>query len=209
MASSYFTDYVNSKDTPRDIGSLTQAARINQGYDYNDIMKGYDSILDNSKSGSSTSNNGFVPLSPTITKYMPVAYSRSAELNNAMAGLNDYASNGGYSASDISDIRERGLSPLRSVYSNAQDNIRRKNVLAGGTASNFGAVNAKMARELGYQLSDQSTKINANIADMLAKNKFSALSAIAPLASHENDLKMKLIVKMLVMSKTMKHKIMT
>lgn len=187
--SSFFTDYVNSQAAPRDIASLTNAARVNQGYDYNNIMKGYDSILDNNTKSSSSSNSGFVPISPTITKYMPVEYKRSNALDSTISGLNDYANSGGYSSQDISDIRERGLSPLRAVYSNAQNDLRRRNVLSGGSASNYGAVTAKMARELGYQLSDQSTKINADIADMLAKNKLSALNSLAPITERENTLK--------------------
>jgi hypothetical protein len=187
-ASTYLTDYLNTGGASRDPASVAQAAKVNQSYDYNDIMKGYDSILNNG-SRSTSSKSGYVPISPTITKYMPTAYSRSSDLDSAISGLNSFASSGGYSSQDVSDIRERGLSPLRSVYSLAKDDVRRKNVLAGGTASNYGAVTAKMARELGYQLSDKSTKINADIADMLAKNKFNALTALTPIVSHENDLK--------------------
>jgi hypothetical protein len=194
MASTFLSDYTSGKGTisgnPTDPNSLAKAAKVNQSYDYNDIMGGYDNILNDVRNKGSQGSNttGFVPISPTFSQYKPVSYNRSAGLDSVVSGLNSYASNGGYSDEDLSAIRERGLSPLRSVYSNAQDNVRRKNVLAGGTASNYGAVTAKMARELGYQLSDQSTKINANIADMLAKNKLSAMQTLAPLMAQENSI---------------------
>lgn len=89
----------------------------------------------------------------------------------AMANLGELASTGGYSEGDKANLRERGLGPIRSIYSSANRDVDRQKAIQGGYSPNYGAVKAKMARDLSTSIGDQVTKVNAGIADSVANNR--------------------------------------
>jgi hypothetical protein len=169
--------------------SAYNAAATTQADDYDKIMGGYDSLLNSAKNRQNQSPLNYTPVSATYQNYQPnFQYNRSSGLNNAITGLEDYAKTGGYSDSDVSNIRERGISPIRSIYANAQDDLRRQKVLSGGYSPNFGAVQAKLARQSSNQISDVTTKVNADIAKMVAEGKLSGFQALSPLVANENTM---------------------
>lgn len=65
--------------------------------DYGSIMKGYGDVAKN--------NN-----------YTPISYTSSGDVSSALGNLKNFSDTGGYSNDDIKNIRERGISPIRSVY---------------------------------------------------------------------------------------------
>lgn len=101
--------------------------------------------------------------------------------------LASLATTGGYSPEDIANIRERGISPIRSIYASAQQNVERNKALQGGYAPNYGAVQAKLAREMSGAIGDQTTKVNADIAQRVAQNKIGLAPTFA--AQEEAPLK--------------------
>lgn len=124
--------------------------------DYSDIMNRYGSFLD---SGGYTPNFGAYP------------------------GYQDFADTGGYTPQNIQDIRARGLAPMRAAYANAQSNLNRNRALQGGYSPNYAAALAKMARELGYGLSDQATNVEAILADAIRQGKLAGLGGMTNIDS--------------------------
>ncbi len=127
---------------------------------------------------------------PTQTQFTPTAagtpstfnpsevhitpYSEGADTTSAIANLKGLADTGGYTAQGQQDIRERGISPIRSVYANAQRGLERSKALGGGYSPNNAAVTAKMAREQSGLVSGAVTDINAGLAQNIAANRLSA-----------------------------------
>lgn len=100
---------------------------------------------------------------------------QGADYDRIMSGYQDFAKTGGYSPDDIQNIRARAVSPLRSIYSSANQDIDRQRSLQGGYSPNYTASKAKMARELGSGIADASTNANAAIAEMQHAGKLQGL----------------------------------
>jgi hypothetical protein len=138
------------------------SAAKTQGNDYSNIMSKYNDLYN--REGSMGTQN------LTATATIPT-YQTSSDYKGAISNLSDLSKTGGYSAADIDNMRARGVSPIRSVYANAQQDLQRQKALQGGYSPNLTAVTAKMAREMGSELSDATTNVNAGIAQD-AHNKF-------------------------------------
>lgn len=115
-------------------------------------------------------------------------YSQSAELTNAIEMIRQLAESGGYSEEDKSNLRARGVSPIRSVYANAQQNLDRSKALQGGYSPGHTAATTKMARELSDKIAGQTTNVNADIADKVAQGKMAMAPHLGNITSHVNDL---------------------
>lgn len=150
------------------------------GEDYDEIMQGYRNIL---QTPTQLQQMQYSPLTP-----QRITPQTSPEATRALGMASEFARTGGFSGKDISNIRERGISPIRSVYANAMRNIDRQRRLSGGYSPNYNAVTAKMARELSSTLADKTTDVNAQLAQMIAGNKASGISAYLPAASRERDI---------------------
>lgn len=171
------------------IRSIYDAAATQQAQDYDDIMGGYSDIQGRAKARSSESPYSYQSLSPIAMQSLPgYQYSRTGDLGRAIGGFQDFARTGGYSDSDIGNIRARGLSPIRAVYENARRNLDRQKSLQGGYSPNYGAVLSKMAREQSSLAADASTNINAEVAKMVQSGKLAGLQGQAPLVANENTL---------------------
>ncbi len=109
----------------------------------------------------------------------------------AYANTANLATTGGYSDQNIADIRERSISPIRSMYASAKENVGRNTALSGGYSPNANAVQAKLARDESTQVGDATTNVNAQLAQNIAGNKmqmapqFSA-NAAAPLQNQQS-----------------------
>lgn len=93
-----------------------------------------------------------------------------AAFGSAMQGFQRFADTGGYSDSDMANLRARGASPIRAAYANAEREIGRQRSLQGGYAPNAIATQAKMAREQGQATSDAMQNVNAGIVDSRNQN---------------------------------------
>jgi hypothetical protein len=97
----------------------------------------------------------------------------------AFAGFQNFAQTGGFSPDDLSNIRARALSPVRAVYANAQREVNRQRALQGGYSPGFGVLQARMAREKGQEISDQSINTEGEIAKLVQQGKLAGLQGMA------------------------------
>jgi hypothetical protein len=97
----------------------------------------------------------------------------------SFSGFQDFAKTGGFSASDLANIRARAVSPVRAVYQRAQENVNRQRSLQGGYSPGFGVLQARMARQQGQGISDAATNAEASIAEMVQQGKLSGLQGMA------------------------------
>lgn len=164
-----------SQAAMNNFGSATNQA----GQDYSDIMNKYRSLYDAAGNAGSTlgANLNYNVTIPT--------YQTSGDYRNAINNLSSLSQNGGYSAQDLSDLRARGVAPIRAAYQNAQNDITRQRTLQGGYSPNFTAASAKMAREMSSQMADQVTNVNAGIAQNVAANKIATATPYASITAGE------------------------
>lgn len=154
-----------------------------QAGDYDDIMGKY---KDTYASIPSVGSGGSA-IQTFNANYTKPTYTNTADYTTAIGTAKNRAQSGVYSPSDVADIRERGISPIRSVYANAGRNINRQRALQGGYSPNYTAVSAKMAREMSSQLSDATTRVNAQIAQDIAAQKQAAQSEYLGAAANEQN----------------------
>lgn len=139
---------------------LYNTAIQQQAGDYGNIMAGYQGLL----------NKG-----------------PSADIAASTANLKDLAGTGGISDADAANIRARGVSPIRAAYATAQRNTDRQRGLQGGYSPNYGAVQAKLAREGSESLAAGNTNVEAAIAEMRAKGRLQAGGAYANAAGQQDN----------------------
>lgn len=148
----------------------TYDAAVNQNAeDYDRIMGNYKNLFEQGR----TAGNDTV--TPTLHNYAP-----TKDYTDSVSRLKDLADTGGYSDQDRNDLRERGISPIRSVYANANREINRSRSLSqGGTGAMYAALKSKMAREVSEKVANQVTNVNAGIAERVAQNKIGTASTLA------------------------------
>lgn len=167
-------------------GTFTAAATTQAG-DYDKIMSQYDDFIKSSAANPLTAGS----VGATSTAYNPIApqtsqYQQSGDVTGSISNLSDLATTGGYSPQNIADIRARDISPIRSIYANAQQNVERQKALTGGYSPNYGAVQAKMARDEASQIGDTTTNVNAGIAQSVAGNRIASASPYASASGTAN-----------------------
>lgn len=132
--------------------------------DYDRMMQLYEGLLN--KTSGSTLRDRLQPMKP-----VQETYNEDPRLTGSITDLEDLARTGGYTDEGISDLRERGLSPIRAIYANAQRGLERNKSLQGGYSPNMNAASVKMAREMSDLISGKTTDINAEIAGKVAEGK--------------------------------------
>jgi hypothetical protein len=152
-----------AEDVPR-----YQDAANKAGADYSDIMGRYKSLAD--------------------TQAAPITYNRSGELSSALKGYQGFADTGGFSANDTANMRARGISPIRAVYANAQNELGRQRALQGGYSPNYTASIAKMSRGLGESIADQTTNVEAQLAQMRQQGQLAGLQGLGGLSIQDLQL---------------------
>lgn len=161
-----YTDAVNS-----DVG--TSSALMGQYQDLFNTFKG------------STAGQTFTPNIPTAQTYR---YTPNENYLSALSRLNALADTGGYSPTDIQALRERAISPIRSIYEGANRDIDRSRTLTGGYSPSYNVLKAKMARESSEQIARAMNDVNANLAERVAEGKRGAISQLASTTAGENEL---------------------
>jgi len=152
---------------------------------YNTIGSGYSNLYNDVNSNISGMFSRTVPDFEEF-QYRPYEYKPTSEYTSAVSQLKNQAATGGFSSSDLEAIRARGISPIRSIYANANREMLRRNALSGGGAGNFGALAAKMAREQSAETAEAMDKVNAGIAERVAAGKSEGLSRLSSLVADEN-----------------------
>lgn len=153
-----------------------------QGDDYDEIMRGFRGAIADSGNLTNTARAQLDSL-----KYNAPAYQQTKDYTSAVGNLGELSRTGGYSPEDIAAIRERSISPIRSIYANAQRNIERQRALQGGYSPNFTAAASKMARGMAGQISDTTVKANADIAQNVAANRLAASTPYASITANEQN----------------------
>ena len=154
-----------------DPASFTSAATT-QASDYDTIMQNYNDVISGAKGN---------PLTAQAPKF-----TQSQDVTNSLSDLSNLATTGGYSEQNKADIRARDISPTRSIYANAQQNVDRARALGGGYSPNANATQLAMARDESSQISDINTNANAGIAQNVAANELAASGAYGSEASGIN-----------------------
>jgi hypothetical protein len=161
------------------------------GEDYSNIMQGYQNILNepqDTRFGDLYSQyQGLLNRSPITPERQ--TYSEDPNVSASLGILKDLATTGGLSEADIQNLRARGVSPIRAVYANMQRNLDRQRSLGGGYSPNYGAVTARMAREMSEQAAGATTDVNARIAEMVQSGKLSSAPQFASFAGREAEAK--------------------
>ena len=122
---------------------------------------------------------GFKDYGSIMSQYKGVANAPGhTDPFNSYAGYQDFSKTGGYSPTDISGMRARGVSPIRAAYSNAEREVGRQRSLQGGYSPNATATLAKMAREQGQAGSDAAGNVEAQLAQMKQQGKLAGLSGM-------------------------------
>jgi len=150
--------------------AYTSAVSRQRG-DYDSMMGGYDSYL----------NNNVNPLISSIRSERPqaITYNRSGDMSKAMAGYSNFADTGGYSAQDQQELRARGISPIRAAYGNTMMEMDRARALGGpGGSANYIAAASKAQRELPGQMADAMTGVNAQLAQDIRQGKLAGMQGL-------------------------------
>lgn len=161
-------------------GAYSAAVQTNAN-DYDKIMKSYDDLLASNKANPVKFN----PINPSLAKYEP-----GADVTSSIANLSNLAQTGGYSAGDEQNIRARSISPIRSIYSSAQQGLERSKALQGGYSPNYAPASAKMAREMSEQIGQRVTDVEGQIAQQRAQNKLSIAPSFAGAAAEADRARM-------------------
>ena len=115
-------------------------------------------------------------------------YQRSDDFTDTLNRVKTFADTGGYSGEDLSNLRARGISPIRAVYANAMRGLDRQRALQGGYAPGMAAAISRMAREMSEQVAGATTNVNADIAEKVQRGKLAGLEHLTGLTSRENDM---------------------
>jgi hypothetical protein len=113
--------------------------------------------------------------------YMQAVPQQMGDYTRTMQGYQNFADTGGFSPTDISNIRARATSPTRSVYDRAMQGTQRQQALQGGYSPGAGVLRSRMARDMATGLSDASRATEADIAQMVQQGKLAGLSGAGSL----------------------------
>lgn len=102
-------------------------------------------------------------------------------LREAMPGYRQFAATGGYSPTEMQDIRARGIAPIRAAYGNTMLELNRARALGGGGsgAPNYIAALARTNRDLSQGTSDAMQNVNAGLAESVRQGKEFGLQGIS------------------------------
>lgn len=158
--------------------------------DYGNIMGGYQDMMKNMPGATKFSWD-------RVNADRPAELGESYDtLRSALPGYREFAETGGYSPTDVQELRARGTSPIRAAYGNANMQLDRTRALGSGGA-NYAAAAAKMARESGYGMSDAMTNVNAQLAQDIRQGRLAGLAGVSGIGSEMGGLSSQEAARML------------
>lgn len=107
-------------------------------------------------------------------------------LGGALSGYSDFAKTGGLSPQDQQALRDQSEAAVRGVYGTAQSNLNQNRELQQ-FSPNYAAATAKMARDMGYGVSQADIGTNAAIAQMIQQGKLSGLAGMTGVGGINNQ----------------------
>jgi hypothetical protein len=141
--------------------------------DYGGIMGSYKDFRDNLGGPTKFTNQ---QVTNTAPKELGEAY---GTLRESLPTYREFAATGGYSPTDVQELRARGTAPIRSAYGNTMQNLSRSNALAGSSgAPNYIAALSKAQRELPGQLASATTGVNAQLAEDIRSGRLAGAAGI-------------------------------
>lgn len=102
-----------------------------------------------------------------------------AALEEALPGYREFAATGGYSPTDIANIRLRSTAPLSGAYAANKAAIERAAGLQGGYTPGTGAAIAKASRGFGQSLGETALSSEIALAEAIRQNKLAGLGGVA------------------------------
>jgi hypothetical protein len=179
------------------------AAATTQAGDYDTIMKNYGNLVSNATSNPITAtpiapqtNTAAQVTAPSAVTSQGVTaqnvtaqqapYQQSSDVTGSLADLSNLTQTGGYTAQGKADILARDVSPTRSIYANAQQNMNQQRALSGGYSPNFNAASLANTNAENNAISATDTAANAGIAQNVAANQIAAGGAYAGAAGSAN-----------------------
>jgi hypothetical protein len=103
------------------------------------------------------------------------------------AGMEQFSNDGGYSRTDVANMRSRGVSPIRAAYANAEREQGRSRALQGGYSPNAFAASAKMAREQGQSAADATNGVEAGLAEARNRGRQFGLTGMSNIEGQRLD----------------------
>jgi hypothetical protein len=105
-------------------------------------------------------------------------------------GFQNFSQTGGFSPSDVANMRARGTAPIRAAYGNAERNIAQQRSLQGGYSPNAIAAQVKMAREQGQGMSDAAQNVEAGIAEQRQRGQLAGLTGMSGIEGQQLNAQM-------------------
>jgi hypothetical protein len=157
---------------------------------YTDMMNQYRGIASGAGSGGpgtvSSGGSGGSGMKAKGNVYTPFLGSYTDPFNS-YAGFTEFSQTGGYSPSDIANMRARGVSPIRAAYANAEREVGRQRSLQGGYSPNAIALQGRMAREQGQAAADATTNVEAGLAEARNRGRLSGLTGMSGIEGQRLD----------------------
>jgi hypothetical protein len=123
-------------------------------------------------------------------KLGPLERVTASDPYKSYGGYQQFADTGGYSGQDISDMRARGMAPVRAAYDAAARNVGQQRSLQGGYSPNAIAAQVKMAREQGQSMADAATNVNAGIAQARNQGRLAGLGGMQGIEANRQNAQM-------------------
>lgn len=111
--------------------------------------------------------------------YMQAAPQQMGDYGNIMGQYQNFAKTGGFSPTDIANIRARSTSPTRGIYEQMQQGLSRQRALQGGYSPGFATASSRLARQGSQQISDINQATEANIAEMRQRGQLAGMQGMA------------------------------
>src|SRR5215471_381977 len=97
-------------------------------------------------------------------------------------GYAEFARTGGFSPTDVASMRSHAIAPTAAVYKNAMRDVDRAKALSGGYAPNYIAARSRINRDLAQSISDTSTGVESNLAQMKQQGRLAGMEGGSNLA---------------------------
>lgn len=152
---------------------------------FNTLGNSQKSFSDNYNSGAGMNLNSYDEIMNNYRNFLGGNTAGNGDLAGARSTFGDMASTGGV---NVAAIRDRAMSPVRAMYSNARREVDRGASLAGGFAPNKIAALAKMTRDQSINASDAATNAEAMIAELISRNRLAGASGLAGLGGDDGKM---------------------
>ncbi len=117
-------------------------------------------------------NDTLIPQNQTMwNNYLTADAQNKGDYGNITNRMNNFADTGGFSPTDLSNIRARSNAPIRGMYAGANREVDRSRALQGGYSPGYGVLKARMARDESSGLSDAATNTEGMIAGLVNQGK--------------------------------------